>query len=102
MRVIVPHNKDVETAKREVERSIEKLMNVNIPPLEITGLEKRWNDTTLSFSLIAGVGPLRSPIRGFAIVTDKHVTIDIDLPKLLTALVPEKTLESRVRGLLSG
>jgi hypothetical protein len=46
------------------------------------------------------VGPFRSPIRGLAIVTDKDITIDIDLPKLLTAVLPERALEASVRGLL--
>jgi len=62
--------------------------------------QKRRNGKTLEFSLFAAVGPFRSPIRGLAIVTDKDITIDIDLPKLLTAVLPERALEASVRGLL--
>ena len=33
-------------------------------------------------------------------VTDKDITIDIDLPKMLTAVVPERAFEASIRGLL--
>ena len=101
MRVTVPHNKGIEGAKREVERAVERLSTVNFPgTVEFTGVEKRWEGTTMSFSLFVAIGPLRSPIRGVAFVTERDITLDIDLPKVLTAIMPERTIESRVRGLL--
>ena len=102
MRITVTHNGDVDGAKRQVEKAVEKLSMVKLPGMvEISGVEKRWNGPTLEFSLYAAVGPFRSLIRGLAIVTEKDLTIDIDLPKLLTAVVPEKSFESAVRGLLT-
>ena len=85
-----------------MERAVEKLATVNLPgALEISCVEKRWSGTTLEFSLYAALGPLRSPIRGLAILTEKAITIDIDLPRLLTAVVPERVFETTVRGLLN-
>jgi hypothetical protein len=102
MRVIVPHTRSVDAAKQDVEQAVDKLAVINFPgAVAFTGIEKNWTGTTLNFSLHAAIGPLRSPIRGFAIVSDRDITIDIDLPKFLTALMPERTLESTVRGLLT-
>ena len=101
MRITVLHNRDIDGARRNVERAVEKLTTINLPgAVEISRVEKRWSGRTLEFSLYAAVGPFRSPIRGLAIVTEKDVTIDIDLPKLLTAVVPERAFETSVRGLL--
>ena len=101
MRITLRHGGDTDDAKRKIEHAVERLVNVNVPgAIEISRVEKRWNGMTLEFSLYAAVGPFRSPIRGLAIVTDKDITIDIDLPKLLTAVLPERALEASVRGLL--
>ena len=102
MRITVRHRGDIEDAKRQIEHAVERLGSVNVPgALEISRVEKRWNGMTLEFSLYAAVGPFRSPIRGLGIVTEKDIILDIDLPKLLTALVPEIALETTVRGLLT-
>ena len=101
MRITVPHNRGVDDARRNVELAVEKLTTINLPgAVEISRVEKRWSEGTLEFSLYAAVGPFRSSIRGLAIVTAKDVTIDIDLPKLLTAVVPERAFEASIRGLL--
>ena len=101
MRITVPHNNDISGAKANVERAVEKLSSITLPAaVEISRVEKRWSGSTLEFSLFAAVGPFRSPIRGLAMVTEKDITIDIELPKLLTAVVPERAFETRVRGLL--
>jgi hypothetical protein len=103
MRITVVHNRDIDDARRNVERAVEKLATINLPgAVEISRVDKRWSGATLEFSLYAAVGPFRSPIRGWAIVTEKDVTVDIDLPKLLTAVVPERAFETSVRGLLGG
>src|SRR5437867_1986035 len=101
MRITVLHKRKIEDARRHVERAVEKLATINLAgAIEISRVEKRWSGTTLEFSLYGAVGPFRSPIRGMAIVTEKDVTLDIDLPKLLTAVVPERAFETSVRGLL--
>src|SRR4051812_11598772 len=88
-------------ARRDTERAIEKIATINLPgAIEISSVEKRWIGSTLEFSLYAAAGPFRSRIRGTAIVTEKDVSIDIDLPKLLTAVVPERAFETGIRGLL--
>jgi hypothetical protein len=102
MRITIPHNRDVDDARRNVERAVEKLATLNLPDaVEMSRLEKQWSAKGLEFSLYAVVGPFRSLIRGLAIVTAKDVTIDVDLPKALTAVVPERALEATVRGLLA-
>ena len=100
MRIIVPHTKNVETAKLDVERAIQKLTTIHVPAVEFAGLETRWTGETLNFTLTAAVGPIRSPICGAAIVTEKDITVDIALPNILTALMSEPMIETKVRGLL--
>jgi hypothetical protein len=66
--------------------------------------QKIWNDATMNFSVVANVGPFRSPVHGTMVVTDTEIILDCALPALLTRLVPEKTIEqnfeNRVRGFL--
>ena len=101
MHIRVPHNRDVDGARRDVRARCREAYDHQPAGYGCDQRrQKRRNGKTLEFSLFAAVGPFRSPIRGLAIVTDKDITIDIDLPKLLTAVLPERALEASVRGLL--
>jgi hypothetical protein len=65
--------------------------------------QRNWQGSTLTFSLSAKMGLVSSSIRGTVEVTDRDLTIDVDLG-LLERLVPAQTvrdvISSRVKGLL--
>lgn len=105
VRVTVSHNRTRQEVIKEVDEAVNRLTTTRLPlPVSISSVDKAWNESTMNFSLMAAMGPFKSPIRGTVTVTDKDVTIECDLPNLLTALVPEKTIEgavqTQVRGLL--
>lgn len=72
-------------------------------PIQIANEKRQWQDSTLIFSFNATMGLLSAPIKGTVEVTDHDLTIDADLgllEKLLGGGMT-KTLEGRVKGLLT-
>jgi hypothetical protein len=74
-------------------------------PVQIVDQEKRWDGNTMHFSFTAKMGFFSAPMKGWAQVTEKDVTIECELPGILKKLMPEEkvkaSIESRVRGLLA-
>jgi len=105
MRVTVTHGKSKQEAKDALDRSLDCVF-AGIKPgvINFVDQQKRWSGDTLEFALTVTSGFLRTPLRGFAIVTDRDVTLDIDLG-LLGKLIPEQTarthLERQIKGLLT-
>lgn len=104
MRVVVPHNRSKQEIKDAVERSVDQLFaGLNVGVIEFINQRKEWCEDTLKFTLTAKLGFLQTPIVGSALVTDKEITLDVDLG-LLGKLIPERgaqsQIEGRVRGLL--
>lgn len=105
MRITVSHDKGRREAMRIVDDTADQLFRIGgSGTVKVSGFARQWQGDTMSFSLSAGVGPFRTPIKGWISVTDRDIVIDADLPPLLTRFVSERTiqsaLESRVRGLL--
>jgi hypothetical protein len=106
MRVTISHDKGQKEAMRIVDKSAEDLMS-GIPtgPVRITEPEKSWNGNTMNFSFKAKMGLFRTSIKGTVLVTDKHATIDVELPGILKNFLPEEKIraavETKVRGLLA-
>jgi hypothetical protein len=106
MRVTVAHNKTRAEAVKAVNDAADRIFRESLPgPLKITNPQKSWAGDQLNFSLTASLMGMTSPIKGFILVTDRDITIEADLPALLTMLFPEKKIEAeaekRVRGLLT-
>ncbi len=104
MRVTIAHSKSKQEAKDVVERSIDHIFSgFNLGAIRFTAQRKDWSGDTVTFSLMARLGLLRTAIRGLAIVTDHEVTLDVDLG-LLGKLIPDQAartqIEGRVKGLL--
>ena len=101
MRVTVSHNHGLDATVKGVDEAFARLDALGYG---ITNVERSWSGSTANFSLCVAVGPFRSPVRGTIAVTEDELTIDADLPRLLTSIVPEARIEgavrSRVRGLL--
>jgi len=73
MRGILPNDRPKQEMKASVERSLGQLFaGLNIGAIEFIDQRKQWSGDTMTFSLTAKVGFLRSPVVGFAMVTDKE------------------------------
>ncbi len=105
MRITIAHTKSKDEIKRVVDRSFDDLFR-GLPnmPIQIVDEKRHWQEDTLLFSFGAKVSLLTSPIKGTIVVTDRDVTVDVDLgllEKLIPAPQAKAALESRVKGLLA-
>ena len=105
MRVTISHNKPVPEIKSSIDRSFDSMFNsLGSGLVEFADSHHSWNGNTMTFSMNARMGFVKSPIKGSIDVTEKDVTIDVDLG-ILGKLVPEQTvrtgIEGRVKGLLT-
>jgi len=107
MRVTVNHDKGLEGAKKIVNDSADQLLaSAASGPVKITDMNRQWNGNNMDFAFVGRMGFFSAPIRGQVLVTEKEVTIDVELPGLLKQFMPEEKIraqvEGRVRGLLNG
>lgn len=104
MRITVLHNRSKEEVKQSVDRSFNDLFEGIVAlPLRFVEERRTWQGNTLVFSLTAKMGLVSTPIKGTIDVTDRDITIDVDLG-MLERLIPttkaREVVSSRVRGLL--
>lgn len=104
MRITVSHNKSKEQIMQAIDRSFDDLFKgTPVVPIQITDEKRQWQGDTLAFSFNARMGLLSAPIQGTIDVTDHDLTINVDLglfEKLLGGGMG-RTLEGRVKGLLT-
>jgi hypothetical protein len=105
MRVTITHNKPVQQVKDAVDHSMDQVFTgMGVGIVEFTDLHRVWHENTMSFSLTAKMGFIKTPIKGTVEIRSADLTIDVDLG-LLDKLIPQETvrtgIESRVRGLLT-
>ena len=102
MRVIVPHNKAKQEVKHTVEESLDRMFaGLANGPIEFLDHKKHWSGETLIFSFTAKMGFLRTPIHGSALVTEKDVTLDVDLG-IFNKLIPEELARNRIGTQIKG
>ncbi|MBC7925444.1 MAG: polyhydroxyalkanoic acid system family protein [Bryobacteraceae bacterium] len=106
MRVTVNHDKGLQGATQVVNESADQLLaSAATGPVQITDIKREWAGSTMDFAFTGRMGFFSAPIKGKIYVTDKDVTIDVELPGMLKAFMPEEKVraqvESRVRGLLN-
>lgn len=106
MRITVSHNKNPEEIKRNVDRSFDDVFKgLPLGPIQITDEQRTWNGQTMTFSFNAKAAFMAIPIKGWVLVEQKQLTIDVDLPAFLQNMIPEEKMkaavEGRVRGLLT-
>ena len=103
MRISVSHTKPKEEIIRAVDRSFTSLFQGLGTPFQLVNPEKNWNGSTMTFSLTAKMGFVRTPIRGTVEVTDHDITIDADLG-IFERMIPKgrarDLISNRIRGLL--
>ena len=106
MRVTVSHNKGLQGVIKIVNDSADQLVaGTATGPVTISDVEKRWEGSTMYFSFRGRMGVFSSVVKGTVECAEKDVTVDVELPGPLKALVPEEKVkaqvEGRVRGLLN-
>lgn len=89
---------------QSVDRSFDQLFQgVGVLPLKLVEEQKSWQGSMLAFVLTAKMGLASTPIKGTIEVTDRDLTIDVDLG-LLERLIPaaraRELISGRVRGIL--
>jgi Putative polyhydroxyalkanoic acid system protein (PHA_gran_rgn) len=104
MRVIVPHSKSREDVIQTIDRSLNDLFQQSgTLPVRLVEQQRSWQGSTLTFSLAAKMGIVSTPIKGTVEVTDRDVTIDVDLGMFERMISAEKArglVASRVQRLL--
>ena len=106
MRVTVTHGKSKAEVRAAVEQAVDQLFQEAPAGLiQITDQRKAWDGDVLRFWLTAKMGIVRNPIAGLITVTERDLTVDVDLG-MLNLLFPEqkvrKTIEDSLRGKLLG
>jgi hypothetical protein len=104
MRITIAHNRSKAEIIDSIDRSFNEVFQ-GVPgiPVKLVVQQKSWQGSVLSFSVSARLGLLSTPVKGTVEVTERDLTLDIDLG-LLNRLVPEQTarevIGTRIRGLL--
>jgi hypothetical protein len=104
MRVTISHNRPKEEVISTVERSFNDLFQgAGALPVQLVQEHKSWQGSTLTFALTAKMGFMSTPIKGTVDVTDRDLTIDVDLgilERMIPAKKAQEMITDRVRGLL--
>ena len=104
MRITVSHSESKEQVMGAIDRSFDDLFRgIGSLPVRFVDGRRSWQGSTLTFSTSARMGILSTPIRGTIEVTDRDVTIDVDLgllERLISTTKAQEAISSRVRGLL--
>jgi Putative polyhydroxyalkanoic acid system protein (PHA_gran_rgn) len=104
VKITVSHERTKEEAKQAVNRSLDDVFKsiVNLP-VELLQEQRIWEGDTLKFSLVAKMGLTSTPIRSTIDVTDRDVTVDVELgvlERLIPAAKVRDAIGNRVKGLL--
>jgi hypothetical protein len=106
MRITVSHNKTQQEAMASIDQAVDDLFQqMPIAGLQILDRQKQWNGNVMHFLVTGKMGFFSAPVRGTVLVTDRDVTLDIELPGIVNKFIPEEKIraqvESRVKGLLT-
>ncbi len=106
MKITVSHNKTPDEIRQRVDRGFEQLFQgLPIGPVQVIDQQRTWAGSTLNFSFGAKTPFATVPIKGFVLVEEKQITIDVDLPSFVSNFIPEAKIgaavEGQVRGLLA-
>jgi hypothetical protein len=95
----VPHTVGKEEAMRRINQSMEELEKQSLPAgITIKDFTKTWTDNVLRMSVWAGKSIFGGTIATTLTVEDTRVLIDIELPTMLKAFLPESQIEEGIRS----
>lgn len=107
MKITVAHDSTKNEVKQALDRSLDDIFTGSINlPVKLVKQGRSWNSDTLTFSLLAKMGPMglmSTPITGTVLVTDHDLTIDVNLG-ILERMIPadkaRQLVSTRLKGLL--
>ena len=107
MTVVIPHGKTKEEAIHVVDSHVDQLFDIpGGGAVQLRDQKKSWNGSTMDFSLTASLGFISLPISGTVLVDDTNVTVQCELPPMVSKFIGEDKvragIEGRVRGMLNG
>jgi hypothetical protein len=104
MRITIAHNKTKQEVVDSVDRGFDDVFRMDGLPVKLELQQKSWQGSTMTFALDAKVAFMSSPIKGTIAVSDRDVTIDVDLG-MFERFVSEDTvrdaLSTKFKGLLN-
>jgi hypothetical protein len=105
VRITIAHNRSKEDVIQSIDRGFNQLFQeAGALPVKLVVEQRSWQGSTMSFLLTAKMGIMSTPIKGTVDVTDKDLTIDVDLG-MFNRFVDEKSAQqmigNRVKGLLN-
>ena len=106
MRVTVSHNQPKQEVIDRVNRSLDDVFKaMGNGFIQITDEQRSWSGDQMNFAFNARTGFMALPVKGFVLVEDQQITIDVDLPAFISNFIPEQKMkqgiETGVRGLLT-
>jgi Putative polyhydroxyalkanoic acid system protein (PHA_gran_rgn) len=103
LRITVSHNRSPEEIKQAIDRSFDDVFKSVAAPVQLVVEQRAWEGNKLNFSLVAKMGFMNTPINGTVEVTDRDLTIDVNLG-MLEKLIPvdkvRDVLTNKVKGFL--
>ena len=104
VKITVSHGSNKEAVKQAVNRSLDDLFTSSVPlPVKLVQQRRSWSGDSLTFSFLATMGLMSTPITGTVHVTDREVTIDVNLglfERLIPADKARQAVATRLKGLL--
>ena len=104
MRVVVAHELTKEAAMPIMDHALTKLLGGVGSSIEILNQKKTWNGSVMTFSFTGKMGFIAIPLTGTIDVACPCVTVNMDLPPVVTTFVGEekirKVVEANVREML--
>jgi len=98
MRVTIEHQLGQAEAMRRVDQSATQLFaSASGAGVEIRGLQKSWDHNVLTFSFTGKMGPFTAPVRGTTTVTDRALTVDVDLG-IVEKFMPEEKIRRDIEA----
>lgn len=104
MRITISHNRPPEELKQAVDRSLDDVFKaILVLPVQLLQEQRVWQGNRLDFSLTAKMGAISTPVKGVIEITDRDITVDVNLG-ILERLVPASKVREvfgkRIKGLL--
>lgn len=105
VRITITHNRSKEEVIQSIDRGFDQVFQeAGSLPVKVVVEQRSWQGSTMNFLLTAKMGIISTPIKGTVDVTEKDLTIDVDLG-MFNRFVNEKSAQqmigSRIKGLLN-
>ena len=94
----MPNPLGQQQAITRLDAAVDKMLAATYQGIKITDPQKAWDGGTLNLSLRAGAGFLNILIVAKAVVDDKQVLIECELPSLVKQFMPEAKIHDEVEA----